>query len=36
MMDVLIHEAVLSRPSGFSLAAAKAEAARALVSYLHG
>jgi AcrR family transcriptional regulator len=36
MMDVLVHEAVLSRPDGFSLIAAKTEAARAVVSYLHG
>jgi AcrR family transcriptional regulator len=34
IMDVLVHEAVLSRPSGLSLAAAKAEAARAVVGYL--
>ena len=34
MMDVLVHEAVLSRPSGCALAAAKAEASRAVISYL--
>ncbi len=34
VIDVLVHEAVLSRPSGMSLAAAKAEAARAVVGYL--
>jgi AcrR family transcriptional regulator len=34
MIDVLVHEAVLSRPSGLSLAAAKAEAARAVASYM--
>ncbi len=35
MMDVLVHEAVLSRPTGLSLVAAKAEAARAMVSCLN-
>lgn len=35
MMDALVHEAVLSRPSGCALAAAKAEASRAVLSYLH-
>lgn len=35
MMDVLVHEAVLSRPAGLSLVAAKAEAARAMVSCLN-
>lgn len=35
MMDALVHEAVLSRPGGCALAAAKAEASRAVLSYLH-
>lgn len=35
LMDVLVHEAVLSRPTGLSLAAAKAAAARAVLSCLH-
>lgn len=35
MMDALVHEAVLSRPSGCALAAAKAEASRVVISYLH-
>ena len=34
LMDVLVHETVLSRPTSLSLASAKAEAARAVVSYL--
>jgi AcrR family transcriptional regulator len=34
MMDVLVHEAVLSRPSGCALAAAKREASRAVISTL--
>lgn len=34
MMEVLVHEAVLSRPSGCALAAAKVEASRAVISYL--
>jgi AcrR family transcriptional regulator len=36
LMDVLVHEAVLARPSGLSLAAAKAAAGRAVLSCLHG
>jgi len=35
MMDVLAHEAVLSRPVQLSLDAAKHEAGRAISSYLH-
>ncbi|HEY8922879.1 MAG TPA: helix-turn-helix domain-containing protein [Polyangia bacterium] len=34
MMDVLVHEAMLSPAGGCDLAAAKAEASRAVVSYL--
>jgi AcrR family transcriptional regulator len=34
MIDVLVHETVLSRPGDLSLAAAKEEAARAVVGYL--
>ena len=34
MMEVLVHEAVLSRPSGCALATAKVEASRAVISYL--
>ena len=36
VMDALVHDAVLSRPGGVSLAAAKVEAARAVVGYLRG
>lgn len=34
MMDILVHETVLSRPSGPALATAKTEATRAVISYL--
>lgn len=34
LMDTLAHEAVLCRPSGLSLAAAREEAARAISTYL--
>ena len=35
MVDALSHGAVLRRPEGLSLAAAKEEAARAVLAYLH-
>jgi len=34
LVDVLVHETILSRPGDLSLAAAKEEAARAMVGYL--
>jgi hypothetical protein len=36
MIDALSHGAVLRRPEGLSVAAAKEEAVRAVLAYLHG
>jgi AcrR family transcriptional regulator len=36
MLDALVHGAALGRPPGLSLAAAKAEAVRAVVGYVRG
>jgi hypothetical protein len=35
MVDALAHGPVLRRPTGMSIAAAKAEAVRAVLVYLH-